>query len=347
MIFEKHLRYFIKNLFKFPSDAGFPSRVSYYRQIPQNYKEFLELVKQHHSTSPSFISLYQTGAQAVIKEAVIDKLWGDFDSINANDYSFKDLCVVADRLRNDFEVNIDDIFINYTGGKGYHIFCRNKPVKYTNDEIYYVMSYLTRDLEFADELHGDLNRLIRVPGPQREEKTFCISLDPGIIINEQRSFSEYFQDFGFDWRKIFKATTQFLVERAETMPSDEQKPDYIKSILTHIKSIGWQPTKQRYKIRYEDRTKNESRDVQEIVPQNDNEKVIDNLLKTLLPKSVYWGVNVPNPTERDRVALAAILMRKGLVVEDILMIIQTLRWIDFDVDISRKKLEGVKRRYID
>lgn len=266
----------------------------------------------------------------------IDKLWIDQDSLNSH-LLLRESKIIHERLLNiGFEEN--NMVIGFTGKKGFHDYAKLKVKKYniekTKQALHYILSYVCRDLISPDvPLFGDPNRMVRVSGIMRPEKTIMIMIDPQELFMYSTAI-EYFKEYNYEWNRIVDKGTQYLrsIDGGANL-------DILDIENTIMDETGFVPSK---KIIVSSPTP----DYEPVYRNREYGMYSEYLKKILKNNDLYSAIHAPNPVHLTRLRFGLKMLRVGLDLEECLDIIKSLQWLDYDPAESLFQLNDLKRRYL-
>ena len=303
----------------FPRDVGVP-----YRRLCASYEEFRRIARKS-TEHPVYIQLYVNDTY--------DKIWVDLDSSSVIKVH-QEAKIIYNRL---VELGVDQkhIVVVYTGKKGYHIYVRLKPERYdvatARSYLHQVWGAITLGLQTPDRpIFSDTNRIVRIPGIQRPNGMMPVVLDPQVFL-ECNSIHEYVEKFNQRWmvimdvgadllHKLWMHRGVFTLEELFKCTKNIKVPDSLSSVASRKKQA-----------------------VQQAAPQQTSKDYIRKLVGN---DRLCTAIFRPNPFHHERVRFAVSLLKRGLDVDDVVDVISTLKWLDFDPAITRYHVMDLYQRYI-
>lgn len=333
MIFNDHMKLFVNTLFSgFPREVGFPAR-----RTVNSFEEFSSLAHSFHLSSPIFIQLYKVNE--VISEVEIDKIWIDFDH-SSQFLLMSEIKIVYERLL-ELGFNEKDIVIVFTGKKGFHIYAKLKPkiyeIDFAKDFLNWIISWLCKDLISPDEpLFSDINRIVRVSGAQRPEGTFAITLNP-LLIFKYNTIHDFFIEHKLAWKKLTNIGSNYLKKM-----SNGTKMNLLE-IKQKVKSNGFKPPNKYQSLKSV--SLGSPYTVSPITKSRKGE-YFDYLKKIMRNREhLFYAIHAPNPRAIDRVRFAILLLKSKLPIDNIVEIMESLGWIDYNKEITTYHVNYIKRKY--
>lgn len=303
-----------------PRYVGFPSQL--WCESPFAFKTF---ERQFKNRVPFFVSPFQYKNKDT---PIIDNLLFDIDSYMGSRTPYRNVRVLRDFLR---DHNIPYL-INFSGGKGWHVFAFFKPVIPTSDIskatladlMYSIQCRLAKDLkldDFDEPTFGRTRFLIRYP--------------TSLYLRKSDDTSHY-EKSGFYCRNL----------------TDEEFDSGLKHIVEIVKTPGIVPKTPKYTMTIQEiasifpkfTIKHRSEPIKRIdIKRNGNE--VPTIAALGLP-CLQELCKHSHPTHYERVELVAFLKTLGYTDMSIIMFIKNCNWTRYSYKTTSYQIKTIRARMV-
>ena len=322
---------------EYPRELGVPFRMNI-----NSKEEFFQKVESYHTRSPIFTNLYTKTKRGNYN---VNKLWIDFDGYNQY--------VLHNEVNQTIEAFLSlgierkNIIVVSTGKKGYHLyvllssFNDSLSVREQSKRLHFILSFVTQNMKTVDApLFSDLNRVVRVAGIQRPEKTFCFVMQDKL--STEKPLSDYLDHYQYNMPLVFRDGNKKL---SSTIRSKLRYLElYDKIIQDHP---NFEPQRLRT-FKNPDLISTES-PIENLNPKKaktilDNYKIV--LRKFIEDDALWFAINTPNPIHKDRIRLAKKLLSYDLDIDLVCDFIRSLEWFDFDPKVTKFHVQWIYDNYV-